>query len=164
MQGEVDAVLSQRSLLADQNPLDGLADTLFGALRAALTEARDAYAAAYDREREALDTDVGWQVLDEAQRARILGRHTLDTPPSVEVSTPDAILRSLDEMSLATWRDRTAALPARFKNALTDAAREAEPEARPVRLRSATLRSKEEVEAWLTETRENLLHEIAEGP
>ena len=87
--------------------------------------------------------------------------------PDADVATPDAILRSLDEMSLTTWRDRTAALPTRFRGAMTDAAREAEPEAppvRPVRLRSATLRSKDDVEAWLAEARERLLAEVERGP
>lgn len=167
VQTELDAVLQQRSLLDERDPLDGLDARLFEALRESLTESQSAHEAAFEREQEALEADAAWQALDATQRGLILGRYGIGGVPSVDVATPDAILRSLDEMSLATWRDRTAALPTRFKNALTDAVREAEPEAppvRPVRLRSATLRSKEDVEAWLAEARKRLLAEVEQGP
>lgn len=161
---EADAVREQRTLLDDRDPLDGLDARLFDALREALTEARAAYEEAFEREREALEADDAWQALDDTKQGFILGRYGIEGVPDVDVSTPDAILRTLDEMSLATWRDRTAALPTRFKNALADAARESEPETRTVRLRSATLRSKDDVEAWLTEARERLLAEVEQGP
>lgn len=167
VRAEADAILRQRSLLDERDPLDGLDTRLFEALRESLTQARAAYESAFEREREALERDAAWQALDAEKQAPILNRYGISEVPDVDVSTPDAILASLDQMPLATWRDRTAALPTRFKNALTDAAREAEPEAPPVRtvrLRSATLRSKEDVEAWLAETRERLLAEVERGP
>lgn len=147
---EVRAVREQRSLLAERDPLEGLDARLFDALRAALADAHAAYEAAYEREREQLEADAAWQALDEAARAAILGRHGLGAVPDVDVSTRATILRSLDALPLATWRDRTAALPARFKAALAEAAQAAEPDAEPVRrvrLRSATLRTEADVEA-----------------
>lgn len=168
VRSETDAIREQRTLLADASPLDGLADRLFGALRTALTDSRASYASAHDREREALETDAAWQALDASQRAFILGRYDIDAVPAIDVATPDAILGSLDTMSLATWRNRTEGLSTRFKSALTDAVRETAeddaPPVRSVRLRSATLRSAGEVEAWLAETRTRLLAEVAQGP
>ena len=164
VQAEADAVRAQRSLLAESDPLDGLGDRLFDGLRTALAEARSAYASAYEQERTSLEADPAWQALGDANQAIIKGRHGIDEVPEVDVRTPEAILGSLAAMPLATWRDRTVALPARFKRALTDAAREAAPEARPVRLPSGTLRCKGDVEAWLEATRERLLAEIEQGP
>jgi len=163
IQKEVEAIREQRSLLAEDDPLDGLDDRLFAALRKALTAAQGSYEGVHAQEMEALEADATWQSLEPTKQAFILGYH-LDEVPGVDVSTPDAILASLDQMSLATWRDRTAALPTRFRNAMTDAAREAEPDARRVRLRSATLRTPDEVEQWLNETRERLMTEIENGP
>lgn len=167
VQAEADAVAEQRSLLEEQDPLKGLDTRLFDTLRTALTAARATYQAAFEHERAALESDAAWQSLEAPQQNEILDRYGIGEVPGIDVATPEAILRSLDELPLATWRDRTAALPTRFRNALTDAAREAEPEAppvRPVRLRSATLRSKADVEAWLAEARDRLLAEVAQGP
>lgn len=164
IQKEADAIYKQRSLLEESNPMEGLDDRLFEALRKALTAAREAYATAYAQEMAVLTADAAWQALDAGKRAAILTDHEIDKVPDVDVSKPEAILSSLYSMSLATWRDRTAALPTRFQEALIEAAKEAEPTARSIRLRKGTLRTPAEVEAWLEETRTHLLKEVADGP
>ena len=167
VQAERDAVNEQRTLLDADNPLDGLADRLAGALRTALAEARERYRAAYERELGGLQADAAWNELGDTQRAFILGQYGLDGVPETDVSTPDALLRSLDTMSLATWRDRTDGLSSRASRALADAAQLAAPDqetVRPVRLRKATLRTAGDVDAWLATTRAALLDEVAKGP
>ena len=167
VQAEMTAVREQRSLLAESDPLAGLDDRLTGALRAAVTDARVAYAVIHERETAALESDTTWGSLGDTDRAFILGRHALTDVPAIDVSTLAALLSTLDERSLATWRDQTAALPARFKQAYADAARKAEPDApavRQLRLSTATLRTAADVEAWLNSTRARLLAEIQQGP
>ena len=161
---QAEAIREQRSLLADTNPMDGLFARVIEALRAALKAVRDAYEEAYAREMDALTAAPAWQALDADAQQATLARYGLDHVPAIDVSTPDAVLASLDDLSLGTWRDRLDALPNRFRQALTDAARASEPETRRVRLRSTTLRDAEDVERWIEETREVLLAQVKEGP
>ena len=161
---QAEAIREQRSLLADTNPMDGLFARVIEALRAALKAVRRAYEEAYAREMDALTAAPAWQALDADAQQATLARYGLDHVPAIDVSTPDAVLASLDDLSLGTWRDRLDALPNRFRQALTDAARASEPETRRVRLRSTTLRDAEDVERWIEETREELLAQVKEGP
>lgn len=164
IRNEVDSIREQRSLLAEENPLDGLDERIFAKLRSAVSEVHRAYKEAYEQEMATLKADAAWQNLDDASRSSILAKLGLDSVPGIDVSTPEAILASLDQISLDAWRHRTDALEKRFRDALTKAAREAEPEARSISLPTVTLRTGEEVEQWLDETRSRLMKEIDRGP
>src|SRR5690606_26308372 len=78
---EVDAVREQRTLLAEENPLDGLDERIIAALRTALTEAHRAYKEAYEKQMSTLQADGAWQNLDEASRSAILAKSGLDAVP-----------------------------------------------------------------------------------
>ena len=75
-----------------------------------------------------------------------------------------AILATLDRINLQSFRDRIAAMPGRFGQVVLDAAKLTEPEVQEVDLPCRTLKSEEEVNAWLQEARDILLDKIKKGP
>jgi len=84
--------------------------------------------------------------------------------PSIGVETNDAILKTLDAVSLSAFHDKIAALPSRYDRLLEDVAKRLEPTARHVSLPNRTLKTSEDVDAWVAEIREILRQEIEKGP
>ena len=76
----------------------------------------------------------------------------------------EEVLESLERISLDAWRTRTAALPQLFAEARIQADKLVEPKTRHVKLGSATLRTPEEVKAWVAKTEQELLEHLAQGP
>ena len=74
------------------------------------------------------------------------------------------MLESLERISLDAWRTRTAALPQIFAEARIQADKLVEPKIHHVKLDSATLRTPEEVKAWVTKTEQELLEQLKQGP
>ena len=74
------------------------------------------------------------------------------------------MLESLERISLDAWRTRAAALPQLFAEARIQADKLIEPKTQHVKLGSATLRTSEEVKAWVTKTERELLEQLKQGP
>jgi hypothetical protein len=70
----------------------------------------------------------------------------------------------LNNVSLESWRTRHDALRQRFENAALSAAQLLAPKATRVTLKSAHLETREDVEEWLAETREEILQNLENGP
>jgi len=73
-------------------------------------------------------------------------------------------LKSLDAISLSSWKTRIQALPQQFSVALLAAARLLQPKTRTIRLASQTLATPEDVKRWLVETEQELMQQIRKGP
>ncbi|RLI52846.1 MAG: hypothetical protein DRP09_17085, partial [Candidatus Thorarchaeota archaeon] len=65
---------------------------------------------------------------------------------------------------LPAWKTKTDALPQQFARAAVAAARLLEPKAQRVHLASGTLKTEQDVKAWLTRTEKDLLEKIKNGP
>jgi len=154
---QADAILEQRRLLDDPDPVPDLVSQVAQQLREALTAARVAYKAAHEEGMERLKNDTNWQQLTPEQKHQLLSEEFLTKVPDVNTATTDAVLASLRAMSLGTWADRTAALPTRFQRVLRKAAELMEPDAVYVKLESKTFKSREDIEAWVQELEELLL-------
>ena len=74
------------------------------------------------------------------------------------------ILDTLERVSLDGWRTRTLALPQLFAHARAAADKLVEPKIRHVKLPAATLRTPEDVAAWIDRTNQDLLNQIRQGP
>ena len=74
------------------------------------------------------------------------------------------VLESLECISLDAWRTRTAALPQLFAGARIQADKLVEPKTQHVKLGSTTLRTPEDVKAWVTKTEQELLEHLTQGP
>lgn len=166
LQAQADQIKEQRHLLRDPDPITPLASNVTQLLRDKLNELKQAYNANYTKGFNKLETDATWSGLDPNEKHGILLPQNLTeaTQPAIEVSDQAAILQTLSGISVSALADRVAALPARFDQALQEAAKLKEPTAKLVYLQKPTLKTDEEIDAWVEQTREHLKKALKEGP
>ena len=134
------------------------------ALRTALAHAREHYAATYDQESRRLARAESWQRIKQEKREDILRQLHVEKAATGATGTEQEVLDSLDRISLDGWRTRTLALPQLFAHARAAADTLVEPKIRHIKLEGATLRTPEDVAAWIDRTNQSLLHQIQHGP
>jgi hypothetical protein len=161
---QIEAVRANRALLSDPDPVAPLVSRLTQALREALQEAREAYSTLHQQEKERLGSSEIWKRLAPEQQAEILNHQSVAGVPEVRVGTELELLESLAEISLESWATRRDALPQRFTRVLEEAAKLLEPKAARVALPSATIRSEEELRAWLDLVEAKLREQLGQGP
>lgn len=161
---QFDAILAQRSLLDDPDPVPNLAKGLLDKLRHAITQAHAAYAHTYETEQRALEASDSWKKIKEADRVTILARLGLHKLDKGALGTEQEVLASLDRISLDGWVTKTAALPQLFAEARIQAAKLLEPKTQYVKLTSDTLRTPEDIDNWLDESKRTLLDKLKDGP
>ena len=161
---QAQVVRNSRLLLSDPDPVPDILDQATDCARRALVAAHGAFRKAFSLGLQALEADDAWRRLDETQRTQILTSCSLSQPADPQTGNAEEVLASLEQTSLETWRDRTAALPGRFAAARLAAARLLEPEATKVSLPSRTLRSGDDVTAWLEEAESLLRDQVKNGP
>lgn len=161
---EVEAIRGNRSLLDATDYVAPLVKRLEGAVRAAVTAAYGAYAAAHSAETEALERSKAWRQLSAAQRDRISKEYRLDGLAAPELGSLERLCAAVRERPLANWRELADGLPTRFAAARTAAAKELEPRTQTVTLRSDTLRDATAIKKWLAETEAMLLSKVKDGP
>ena len=163
IQGQVDAILANRMLLADPDPVTPLAQQLTETLSAAVTSARTALVDERDARMAALESSDDWQKLGETDRAAILANAGLGPVAAANVSNPAALLGALDATPLDDWSEKLAALPARIARAREMAAKQLQPTAVRVHAKAATLKNAAEVEAYLVGLRAEIMSHIDAG-
>ena len=164
VQPQVEAIGANRSLLEAADPVPGLVKTLADGLRAALTEAEQHCAEVFDEESTRLESAESWQKIEQSDRDRILKGLNIGKATKGATGTEQEVLESLERISLDAWRTRTAALPQLFAEARIQADKLVEPKTRHVKLDSATLRTTEDVKAWVTKTERELIEQLKQGP
>lgn len=160
---QVTAIQAERALLDDPDPVTPLIGQLTDALRAALQDAHDRLQEIHRREIAGLEATQEWQAIGESDRQALLVSNGLSAVPDIQVGTEQALLSTLDAIPLNTWEDTIAALPARVEQARMQAARLLEPKAVHLKPKSATLKSPEDVETYLEDLREGIMHHINAG-
>lgn len=161
---EVEAIRSNRSLLADTDHVSPIRAKVAAALRAAVTDAFKALREAMEEGIQTLEADASWQALDDRARNEVLAQVGLTPPAEPAIGTDESLLQELNRQSLAARADAVAAVPERITRALAEAARRLKPKARRVTVRRAMLETEEDVRAWLKEHERRLLVEINHGP
>ena len=180
---DMDAIVAQRSLLAETDHVRPIVATLAGALRAVLVEKHQELTGAIESARTTLAGDATWARLDAAAQDEIRRRLGLDSPPPLDVAMDRDLLRALESRSLAAWRSEIDAVEARTGQALQEAAkridadtppggREATDGASPptpprtttVEVRRGTLVDETAVGEWLREQEGKLMEAVRTGP
>ncbi len=167
---ELDVIASQRSLLAESDPVAPLTAKLAAALREALT-------AVHAKQREAAETaaatlaaDATWEQLPAESRSLLIRRHRLDPAPDLDLSTDEALKNALDADSLSAWQAKIDAMPTRLSKALEEAAGQiakpggAKTKPATVSVHRGTLRDEAEVGDWVREHERKLLEAVQKGP
>jgi len=158
---QAEAIRAQRTLLEDPDPVPPLVARLTDELRAALQVARQQLQETYDREIARLEATQEWQTIGESDRQAILAG--VPAVPKVRVGTEQALLDTLDALPLHTWSNGAAALPTHAEQARLRAAHLLEPKAVNLKLRPATLKTADEVDAYLGALRTEIMQHIDAG-
>jgi tetratricopeptide (TPR) repeat protein len=161
---QAEAIEKQRLLLAEPDPIQPLLKSLEDALRAELTLKQKQYGDAMASRTSALDDDASWQQLAEDEREAIRGQCGITDAPALSLGTHQELVSALERHPLVVWRDRIDALPGRFDRAREQAARSLEPETQTVDIPRRTLKSPEDVDAWIKDVQEQLKNALAKGP
>jgi len=161
---EIEAIRSQRALLAPEDPTIPLLARLASALRAAVTDQAQRLAARQEEGLSLLGGDDSWKKLNPAEQEEILGRLGLKKTPAPPLRTDEDLLQALSLCPLSAWANAVTAVPEKVRSALEEAARKLKPKARRVSLSTATLETEEQVRNWLAAQEKALLAAIQEGP
>ena len=161
---QIEAIVADRRLLDPSDPVPGLAGNLTNALRTALAESRKRYDGTYEEEQKRLEESESWGRIEPKDREGIFQRLGISRASTGATGSEQEVLESLERISLDGWRTRTAALPHLFAQARAEADKLVEPEIRHVKLESRTLRTAEEVDAWVRKTEQDLLRQVEQGP
>jgi hypothetical protein len=164
IESSVAGIRNDRLLLDKSDHVTPLAKKAAGALRTVVTASHKQYAETHAAQLKALEATEAWQKISTPDRQRILNEEGVFTVPAVAVGTDDELLRTLDATPLTSWRDKTDALAGRFANAATKAAKLLEPKTQRVHLTSGTLRTEDDVRAWITIKQDELILKLKEGP
>jgi hypothetical protein len=164
VQKEADAVLDERRLLEESDLVPPIHDKLVKLLRAALKKAHAATKETYERELQELEENPNWKKTKKPDQERLLKEADIVPVGELKVGDDAAIIKALSERSLPVWAATADALPERFRQVALAAARLLEPKTQSVKLTSGTLKTAEDVKAWLAETETELLNRLKKGP
>ncbi len=158
-----DVVQNGRQLLAQPDPIQPLIEAITGPLRDQVVAAADRLREEHEAALAELEASDQWQRLTTEDRATIASEVALDPPAEIDVSTRDKLLQVLNDAPLNSWKDRIEVVRARASRARSAAAKRLEPTAVSVSFDSATLRTKEDVDAYVEQVRTRIMKHIDDG-
>ena len=161
---EIQAIISNRTLLDDTDYVTHLLTKVANALRSALTDKAKKYESAFKIAVKSLGDDSIWQQIDMEEKQTILEQVALTRLSPPVTKTNENILQELNRSSLNARSSEIVAISARATTALEKAARSINPEAVTVSIRTATLKDEAAVNAWIEEHKKILLAAVAKGP
>jgi hypothetical protein len=163
---QVKQIEEKRLLLEEQNLIESLLSNVTQILRDELNRLDKEYRLNHDKGMSRLKEDTNWQQLSPEQRNELLAEQklTLSDAPTIKLASTDEVLATLERMSLSALADRVAAMSSRFDAVLVAAAELMEPEAQFVKLPSRTIKTDQEIEAWLNDARNTIENALKNGP
>jgi len=166
LHAEQQAIADQRELLADPDLVRPLLDRTSDVLRQALNAKVSAYQEEFTQQQTELDNDPNWQKLSDEQKVQLqlLNSHHIAPLAASSLSTAEELVDALEECDLPRWIERTLALRSRFEAVRVAAAQLLEPKVTRVTLPKRTLKTEEDVQAWLHETGQLLNERLKQGP
>jgi hypothetical protein len=164
LKADADAILAQRSLLTEPDPVRPLLDKVVDLLRQALNAKLDAYRTAFQALQVELTADADWTKLSDSQSADLIAKHHLRPPAPVPLGTPEQLQDALDDCDLDHWVDKTQAVPSRFDAVRHAAVQLLKPNVVHVAIPRRTLNDEAELKAWLEEVEGLLAAKLKDGP
>ena len=161
---QADAVRDERRLLEKTDPFPAIHKAAAAVLRTAVKAAHGAFVCVHKDQLEALTSSGNWKKLTAAQQEQVLAAADIGEAPALSVGNDTDLLRTLEGTALPAWRTKTDALPQQFANAALAAAKLLEPKTQRIHVTSGTLKTSDDVRAWLAETETTLTKRLADGP
>ncbi len=145
----VAAIRDGRQLLDDPDPIAPLLQELAAALRAEILQRVAQLDQAQRNAMAELEAWDAWSKLDAADRAAIVAGAKLAPIDPPDLVTDARLLEALDATPLSAWQDRISLMPGRRDHARKRAAKQLEPESVTVAVPSATIRTPDDLDAYL---------------
>ena len=166
VQEQMQVIEDQRQLLHEPDPITTLSASLTQELRSELNSLKERYEEQYQKGLSDLKADGNWNRLTPEQKNELLSAESLDgtAQPVFALQSTTDILATLDKTSCSVLKDRIAALPARFEKVAREAAARLEPKTQFISISHRTLRSEEDIDAWLREVEAQLKAALPNGP
>lgn len=161
---QVQAIRTGRLLLDSSDPVTPLRGKLSDLMRQALNTAQQDHESAYEAGVATLEASEVWGKVEAGQQSQLLAQVGLSAPAKPDVSSDSALLAACDVRDLAARRAEKDAVAGRVAEALRLAAQLLEPKVQFVALERSTLKTPEEVQAWLERQEKKLLAALADGP
>ena len=117
LNAEIEAIIVQRSLLSEPDPVYPLLTKVVDLLRSSLNSKIKNYEEVFKREWGLLESDPDWIKINSEQKEKLIKEHHLTVIPNIEVKSAEEIQDALDECDIDHWVSRTQALPSRFNAA-----------------------------------------------
>ena len=163
---QVEQIRAHRSLLDDPDPVQPLLASLTQQFREAFNDLQQRYEYEHATGMQRLEADDNWQQLSPDERHDLLAtkRLTAADAPAISLGSTAEVLDTLSHVRPDALADRIAALSSRFDDVLVKAAEAMEPEIQFVELPRRTLKSEDDIEAWLEDARQELRDALQNGP
>ncbi len=163
-QKQYDAIIANRSLLDDPDPVEAQVTTITDKLRKAITFHANGFVQEYQQQKQQLENSSNWQKLTGQQQQQILDNRDLNEPEIITVNTVDDVIDSLEACSIEHWNARTQAQSSKFDATRLEAAKLLEPKVQQIKLPHRTLKSEEDIKSWLLEVETRMMTDIKNGP
>lgn len=156
----------QRFLLAEPDFITPMVSSVVQLLREELNRLDTAYSEKHEEGMLRLGKDNNWIQLEPEQKNNLLGEQllTLKHRPEIRVQTTEDILATLNKFGLSSLRDRVIALPGRFEQIIVQAAELLEPKAQFITVPRRTLKTEDDIDAWVEEVKVQLKAALDKGP
>jgi hypothetical protein len=158
------AIREQRQLLEASDPVAPLRVAVAQCVRDAVNQACEAHAQACGSALTALAENEVWKKLSPADQAAIQQSVGLVRPTKPNISSDEALVAYVDAHPLATLQTEIDAVAGRLQLAIERAAQKLEPQVQAVALERVTLRTEDDVNAWLERTKVRLTEAVRRGP
>lgn len=158
------AIEQQRLLIAEPDPVLPLVRSVEDALRRELKSCYKQYVSEIERQMAELGEEEDWQKLTQDERARILGDCELVIESEPTLGSRQDLIAALKKSPVNVWNDRIDAISRRSARARELAAKELEPKTQTVDIPRRTLKTKHDVEGWLSEMKGKLEAAVKDGP
>jgi hypothetical protein len=163
---QVNQIEKQRLLLEEPDQVQPLVSNLTQLLRDQLNTLKSEYDASHQQGMQRLADDSNWQQLDPEQRNNLLSAQLLTaaSTPDINVADTREIVSTLEKVTLSALSDRVAAMPTRFDAVLVKAAELMEPDVQFVKVPRRTIKTEQEIDAWLEDARHQIETALENGP
>ncbi|HOR91506.1 MAG TPA: BREX system P-loop protein BrxC [Rectinema sp.] len=162
----IKTIEEQRQLLEEPDPVMPLIAGLSQRLRDEINKLSSEYDSNYEQGLKRLFDDENWKQLEPEQQNQLLAEEKLarNDKPKIAVQSTEDILATLDNCDLSMFSDRVAAMPTRFENIARRAAELCEPKVQFIQIPRRTLKTEEDIEAWVEDLKQQLKTALQNGP
>ena len=160
---EADALRDDRLLLHEPDLVAPLLARLVDELKTLLTNRKQRYITDYDSRMAALQDDVYFAKLAQAQKDNLLGQHQLLAKPALAPLDAAGLLGNLQKVPLEGWDTKLAALPGQFQAVHEAAVKLAKPEVKIFKMPRTTIASRPELDDYLDSLRAELEEMLDSG-